>query len=156
MAIGINDPSSSSKKPNRLSNGKQTNTCNCSTDKNGINKESSGSLSTTDDIDAPSKPNYQPSIYRTLSWYKNKSASKPYRGISAASVSSNITTITTASKAFERKNPGCGLLNFYVLRILFWDIVVSGGDVVTDFMRVSKSKAQYLLLHYICLLKAIF
>ena len=43
---------------------------------------------------------------------------------------------TKASEAFERMNPGCTLANFFFLRVLFWDMVVSGGDVVTDFLRV--------------------
>ena len=43
---------------------------------------------------------------------------------------------TKASEAFERMNPGCTLANFFFLRVLFWDMMVSGGDVVTDFLRV--------------------
>ena len=43
---------------------------------------------------------------------------------------------TRASEAFVRINPGCTLANFFILRVLFWDMVVSGGDVVTDFLRV--------------------
>ena len=46
-------------------------------------------------------------------------------------------TGTTASLAFERTNPGCSIVNIFILRILFWDILISGGDVVTDFLRVS-------------------
>ena len=46
-------------------------------------------------------------------------------------------TGTTASLAFERMTPGCSLVNIFMLRILFWDILISGGDVVTDFLRVS-------------------
>ena len=43
---------------------------------------------------------------------------------------------TRASEAFVRINPGCTLANFFILRVLFWDMMVSGGDVVTDFLRV--------------------
>ena len=43
---------------------------------------------------------------------------------------------TKASEAFERMNPGCTLANFFMLRVLFWDMMVSGGDVVTDVLRV--------------------
>ena len=44
---------------------------------------------------------------------------------------------STATFAYIRRNPGCTLINIYILKILFWDLLVSGGDVVTDFLRVN-------------------
>ena len=63
--------------------------------------------------------------------YKDKSFSmkgKIHRSLSSA---------TSTSLALVRKNPGCSLANIFMLRILFWDILISCGDVVTDFLRVS-------------------
>ena len=49
----------------------------------------------------------------------------------------SLSSATSASLALMRKNPGCSLANIFMLRILFWDILISGGDVITDFLRVS-------------------
>ena len=49
----------------------------------------------------------------------------------------SLSSATSASIALMRKNPGCSLANIFILRILFWDILISGGDVVSDFLRVS-------------------
>ena len=43
---------------------------------------------------------------------------------------------STATFAYMRRHPGFTLVNIYILKILFWDILVSVGDVVTDFLRV--------------------
>ena len=78
-----------------------------------------------------------PSRYNTLSWYAKKSKNKRRSAVSRKSSSRSATsTVTRASFAFERIDPGCRLINIYILRILFWDILISGGDVVTDFLRV--------------------
>ena len=77
--------------------------------------------------------------YNTFSGVPRKSSIKrrPKNPVSR-SVSARTTTsvATKASLAFESSMPGCSLLHMYTLRILFWDILVSGGDVVTDFYRV--------------------
>ena len=68
-----------------------------------------------------------------ISSYYNKK--KVARSPSVKSIGGS-TYRTKASEAFERMNPGCTLANFFFLRVLFWDMMVSGGDVVTDFLRV--------------------
>ena len=78
-----------------------------------------------------------PSRYNTLSWYDRKTKNKRRSPVARKSSSRSATsTVTRASFAFERIDPGCRLINIYILRILFWDILISGGDVVTDFLRV--------------------
>ena len=52
-------------------------------------------------------------------------------------ISSRLQRFSTATFAFVRRSPGCTLINTYILKILFWDILVSTGDVVTDFLRVN-------------------
>ena len=73
--------------------------------------------------------------YNTLSGASRKSSIKLRPN---NSVSRSASAATKASLAFESSMPGCSLLHMYTLRILFWDILVSGGDVVTDFYRVNK------------------
>ena len=74
------------------------------------------------------------------SYYNKKKVAK--ESLQSAERSPSVKSIggssyrTKASEAFERMNPGCTLANFFFLRVLFWDMVVSGGDVVTDFLRV--------------------
>ena len=70
-----------------------------------------------------------------ISSYYNKSCKKVARRPSVKSIGGSSYR-TKASEAFERMNPGCTLANFFFLRVLFWDMMVSGGDVVTDFLRV--------------------
>ena len=70
---------------------------------------------------------------RTLSWHKNKRFTVLPQNRSSHS--------TTASTAFERKYPGCGLVRLYVLRVLFWDILISVGDVASDFLQVKANCA---------------
>ncbi|CAB4070460.1 unnamed protein product [Lepeophtheirus salmonis] len=36
---------------------------------------------------------------------------------------------------FENKQPGFGIIHFMTLKIIFWDILISIGDVVSDFMQ---------------------
>ena len=50
---------------------------------------------------------------------------------------SSMYSVTSAYIALMRKNPGCTFANIFILRILFWDIFISVGDVVTDFLRVN-------------------
>ena len=76
-----------------------------------------------DYADSPRYPPKRRSKYKSFSM-----KSKLHRSLSTA---------TSASLALMRKNPGCSLANIFILRILFWDILISGGDVVTDFLRVS-------------------
>ena len=73
--------------------------------------------------------------YNTLSGASRKSSIKLRPN---NSVSRSASAATKASLAFESSMPGCSLLHMYTLRILFWDILVSGGDVVTDFYRVKR------------------
>lgn len=46
-----------------------------------------------------------------------------------------LSTTTTAT-TYEKK-PGFGLINFFTLRVLIFDIGVALGDVITDFAQVS-------------------
>ena len=78
--------------------------------------------------------------YNTLSGASRKSSIKLRPN---NSVSRSASAATKASLAFESSMPGCSLLHMYTLRILFWDILVSGGDVVTDFYRVNKFFIDY-------------
>ena len=78
--------------------------------------------------------------YNTFSGVPRKSSIKlrPKNPVSRSASARTTTSVATkASLAFESSMPGCSLLHMYTLRILFWDILVSGGDVVTDFYRVS-------------------
>ena len=77
--------------------------------------------------------------YNTFSGGPRKSSNKlrPKNSVSRSASARTTTSVATkASLAFESSMPGCSLLHMYTLRILFWDILVSGGDVVTDFYRV--------------------
>ena len=59
-----------------------------------------------------------------------KKSDKPKRKISA--------TPSNATSAYSyEKKPGFGLLNFFTLRVLIFDIGVALGDVITDFAQVS-------------------
>ena len=77
--------------------------------------------------------------HNTFSGVPRKSSIKlrPKNPVSRSASARTTTSVATkASLAFESSMPGCSLLHMYTLRILFWDILVSGGDVVTDFYRV--------------------
>ena len=67
---------------------------------------------------------------------KIKIGRRPSVRSTGAKSSGGFSYKTKASEAFERMNPGCTLSNFFMLRVLFWDMMVSGGDVVTDVLRV--------------------
>ena len=65
----------------------------------------------------------------------------PPRRISAGTsfsmkVHRSLSSATGAFLPLMRKDPGCSFANIFILRILFWDILISGGDVITDFLRV--------------------
>ena len=89
--------------------------------------------------------------YNTFSGVPRKSSIKlrPKNPVSRTASARTTTSVATkASLAFESSMPGCSLLHMYTLRILFWDILVSGGDVVTDFYRVSSAFLTSYLLFY--------
>ena len=81
-----------------------------------------------DDVDGPRS--------RTSSWMKG-TLRKSFGRIHTRKMSEFSSTGTEASAAFQNMNPGCSFVNIFMLRILFWDILISGGDVITDFLRVS-------------------
>ena len=62
-----------------------------------------------------------------------KNPDKPKRKISQTP--SNATSATS----YEKK-PGFGLINFFALRVLIFDIGVALGDVATDFAQVYFTK----------------
>ena len=51
-------------------------------------------------------------------------------------ISNQSYDISTASIVIEQNQSGCGWLNFSFFRILFWGILISGGDVFSDFLQV--------------------
>ena len=81
-----------------------------------------------DDVDGP--------LSRSSSWMKG-TLRKSFGRILSRKISEFSSTGTEASAAFQNMNPGCSFVNIFMLRILFWDILISGGDVITDFLRVS-------------------
>ena len=81
-----------------------------------------------DDVDGPQS--------RPSSWMKG-TLRKSFGRILSRKISEFSSTGTEASSAFQNMNPGCSFVNIFMLRILFWDILISGGDVITDFLRVS-------------------
>ena len=81
-----------------------------------------------DDVDGPRS--------RASSWMTG-TLRKSFGRILSRKTSELSSTGTEASAAFQNMNPGCSFVNIFMLRILFWDILISGGDVITDFLRVS-------------------
>ena len=88
------------------------------------------------DIGLPDTIHQFPYTPRTLSWvhhgYKQNAGCRN----SVLSSSVNGSSITSPSVAFKKSYPGCRLANFSFFRILFCGILVSGGDVFSDFLQV--------------------
>ena len=74
---------------------------------------------------------------------KTKSASNPFNGRSCRAIPisnhhSRISTIAAdAPSAFKKKRSGCSLLKVAFFRIFFFGILISVGDVASDFLQVS-------------------
>ena len=122
MAIGRDSTKRDSLEQDAYRSNKTNNCQTCS--ESSYNDPEYGQSVNENPFDYADSPRYPP---RRRS--KEKSLSmKTLRPLSSA---------TSASIALMRKNPGCSLANIFILRILFWDILISGGDVVSDFLRVS-------------------
>ena len=60
------------------------------------------------------------------------------RAIPISSHHSRVPTIATdAHSAFKKKRSGCRLLKIAFFRIFFFGILISVGDVASDFLQVS-------------------
>ena len=74
---------------------------------------------------------------------KTKTASNHFdgrscRAIPISSHHSRVPTIATdAHSAFKKKRSGCRLLKIAFFRIFFFGILISVGDVASDFLQVS-------------------
>ena len=74
---------------------------------------------------------------------KIKAASNHFNGRSCranpiSSHNSRVPTVATdAPSAFKKKRSGCSLLKVAFFRIFFFGILISVGDVASDFLQVS-------------------
>ena len=125
MAIGKEPTNSTSTEDNTYDSNKSNNCHNCS--KSSNHDLENGQNFDKNPFDYGDGPQSHPKRRSRIKSFSKQS--KAHRSLSSA---------TATSLALIRQNPGCTLANIYILRILFWDILVSGGDVVTDFLRVSK------------------
>ena len=80
---------------------------------------------------------------RNLIQPKTKAASNHFNGrscraIPISSLHSRIPSVATdAPRAFKKKRSGCRLLKIAFFRIFFFGILISVGDVASDFLQVN-------------------
>ena len=101
---------------------------------NNINNSQTYSKSSNDDPENCQNVNKDPFDYADAPQWPPRRRSKDTSF--SMRVHRSLSTATIKSFALMRENPGCSFANIFVLRILFWDILISGGDVITDFLRV--------------------
>ena len=80
---------------------------------------------------------------RNLIQPKTKVASNHFDGRSCRAIPISIhhsripSVATDAPRAFKKKRSGCRLLQIAFFRIFFFGILISVGDVASDFLQVS-------------------